>query len=285
MQLISSNVGELWWKSVFYLRNQGQLVEPRGIQVRELTGVQLTLANPYANILLSSIRKPAYRFMVAEWLWIWFGRQDVATIAQYNSKIAQFSDDGKKFYGAYGPRIKRQWANVIAQLRKDPDTRQAVISIFDGLAKTKDVPCTMTVQFLLRDGKLKTIVNMRSSDVWLGLPYDIFNFTMLANIAASELGVRLGTFQMNLGSSHLYATNFDAADEIIAASKAVGFLSSPQLKAGMPYGWLEQVLVNNAFSCALPSCQSTCCDYARALTAPTNREALEHLKRIAGVQI
>lgn len=249
----SEDIGKLWVMLLESLIEHGQHVSPRGLPCRELLGVTLVLSNPFNNVIVSEKRKLNYRFMVAEWLWIWFGHADVATIARYNSKIAQFSDDGETFRGAYGPRIERQWPVIVQKLTADPDSRQAVIQVLgwrDVLFSTRDVPCTLTLQFLLRDGpagtkQLNTIVNMRSSDAWLGLPYDVFNFSMLANVLAVQLGVRLGWLQLNLGSSHLYERDLENARLVLAAENDVSFVASPVLRS-VPPSWLDDVLRTGA---------------------------------------
>ena len=169
-------------------------------------GVQLRVENLRNNILLSTERNLNYRFMVAEWLWILFGMNELKVIEQYNSEIRKFSDDGLILSGAYGPRLHHQWEYVVNKLKEDPNTRQAVASIWTPVPHpSKDIPCTLTMQFLIRDEKLHCIVNMRSSDIWLGLPYDVFTFSMLTNfVGISFSHLELGSLTMNLGSSHLY---------------------------------------------------------------------------------
>jgi thymidylate synthase len=228
--MVSTRKFSTAWFELLSELARGRQVRPRGMLCFEETAVTLRVLEGLENVLVHPARNLNYRFMVAEWLWIWFGRNDVASISRYNSKIAQFSDDGTTFEGAYGPRIVRQWPYIIGNLKRDPDSRQAVISIFSPRSvreQTRDVPCTLTIQFLIREKQLETIVCMRSSDVWLGLPYDFFNFSMLANSVAAELAVPVGRITMHLGSSHLYERNFDEAQEVLKAKDALHSLRSP----------------------------------------------------------
>ena len=257
-------------------------VSPRGQETREIIDLHLTVTDPYQNILVHPVRSPSYRFMVAEWLWIWFGREDVASISRYNSRIKEFSDNGITFQGAYGPRIGvfshrtiSPWCHVVDRLVSDPDTRQAVLPIFREKdltgGYTRDVPCTISIQFLYRNGQLETVVNMRSSDVWLGLVYDFFNFSMLANVMAANFGWQLGPLHMNLGSSHLYRTNFDKAAEVIKTYE-VKTLRSPQLHSGPPYQLQSTLLGEDPTPMPQPWR-----NYGFVLKAPTNDAALELL--------
>jgi thymidylate synthase len=235
--------GAAWLHLLGYLIERGSYTAPRGMGVREIINVTLHVRHGLNNVLVNDIRNPSYRFMVAEWLWIWFGRDDVASIAQYNSHIAKFSDDGVTFSGAYGPKVRGQWLRAQNALDIDPDTRQAVIQIYQPpTGVTKDVPCTLTVQFILRQGQLHTIVNMRSSDIWLGLPYDFFNFSMLGNTMAAIRGVELGSVTFHIGSSHLYDTNLEKAT-MIAIKENVSTLGSPAFR-NTPATWLDAVMVD-----------------------------------------
>lgn len=222
---------------------RGTNVSPRQLKCREITGVSLRVDDAYANVLTSQARNLNHRFMVAEWLWIWFGHKDVETISQYNKEIAKFSDDGVSFSGAYGPHVVRQWPYVSNRLLADPDSRQAVIQIYQQPEReTKDVPCTLSLQFILREGKLNTIATMRSSDIWLGLPYDFFNFSMLANILAGQINVELGWLQFNLGSSHLYDINYGDALMVIHEELDRTTIISPQLPGKPPFE-LDHILM------------------------------------------
>ena len=77
--------------------------------------------------------------------------------------------------------------------KRDPDSRQAIIQIPIMRARgTKDTPCTSSIQFFIRDNKLFTTVYMRSTDIVLGFPIDIFQFTMWQCEMAKELGIDVG---------------------------------------------------------------------------------------------
>lgn len=274
--------GDLWTQLLSHIVQRGDAVSPRGLSCAELIGVTLRLGNSSRNLFDNKVRNLQYRFAVAEWLWIWFGHDDVATIARYNPKIVQFSDDGESFSGAYGPRVKGQWPLVVQKLKQDQSSRQAVITIFSQpTGKTKDVPCTISLQFLLRRDRLHTIATMRSSDVWLGLPYDIFNFTMLANILAAQLGVELGPFIMQLGSSHLYETNYEKAGHVLEGGgyKGGGYtyeITSPKLTQEPPQ-YLHDILVDQKRILASSPLEYT--RYAGVLLSPDNETAREILCR------
>lgn len=97
-------------------------------------------------------------------------------------------------------------------------SRRAVIQLFDSsdLAGTyKDVPCTCTLQFIIRNDRLDMVTSMRSNDAYKGLPHDVFSFTMLQEIAARMLKVELGEYHHFAASLHLYDENAAGARAFI----------------------------------------------------------------------
>ena len=234
------HISHVWDDLLAYLLGHGKESAPRGLQIKEQLNVSLHVEHPRSNILVNRHRDLGYRAMVAEWLWIASGTDKLASLLQYNKNYAKYSDDGVTLYGAYGPRIRKVWDDVIRLIRNDRDTRQAVISIWapETRRDTKDTPCTETLQFLIRENRLHLTVNMRSSDAWLGLPNDFYVFSQLQNEMAAEVDEDLGSLTMNLGSSHLYAENFKKA-ELAVDQKSIA-LRSPAFRITWPLKELYQ---------------------------------------------
>ena len=286
--IAENSIDVLWEQSLRKLMN-GTRVMPRGIPCYEITDAKLVLTHATNNLLVNSVRKLSPRFAVAEWLWIFFGHQDVATIARYSQRIKQFSDDGVSFNGTYGVPVIAQWRHTVDTLRRDPFSRQAVISIFRFTDVTKypeimqrweskDIPCTLSLQYLLRDGQLDCIATMRSSDVWLGLPYDVFNFSMLQSIMAGELGVRVGQLSLNLGSFHLYESNCEKAAIVIGRhSEPSSHVYSAPLP-GAPPLWLDRALREGPGSDWTLQGTDEWTRYEGALRAKTDEDALRWLQ-------
>jgi thymidylate synthase len=217
------DLSRAWIEALNDILINGHEVSPRGKLTREI--LQRTLqVNMRKPVLTVPDRGLNYRFMAAEAYWILSGDNRVATIAPYNSRIAEFSDDGETFFGAYGPKIVAQLDYVVDKLLEDQDTRQAGLTIWrENPPATKDVPCTVAVFFSIRDSRLNAHVFMRSSDVWLGVPYDVFNFSMLAHLVCarlnrSGLSISPGQLFLTAASSHLYAVNWGDAKLCVMGS-------------------------------------------------------------------
>lgn len=180
----------------------------------------LLTANHQKTLLTVPERKLSVSYAAAETLWYLSSSDSVKMISEYAPSYVKFSDINDRAYGAYGPRVMPQLARVIDILKRTPNSRQAVISVWrpndlDMIGKTNDLPCTLSMQFYIRNGRLHLTVTMRSNDIWLGMPYDIFAFTCIQRLVASELGISVGAYIHSAGSLHLYSRNLAAAKKCL----------------------------------------------------------------------
>lgn len=215
----------------------------------ELSGVLLEIKNPTARLSRTEIKGTVFSCL-GETLWYLAGNDQLNFISWYVPAYANFSDDKRTLSGAYGPRLRLmrgkadQLKNVIQLLKKKPQTRQAVIQLFnaeDLLKKSKDIPCTCTLQFLIRRKRLHVVVNMRSNDAFLGLPHDVFAFTFLQEIVARSVGVRLGTYKHAVGSLHLYDKNRKQAKSFLDEGWQSTILM-PAMPSGDPWPNIRKLL-------------------------------------------
>ncbi|MGI5479300.1 thymidylate synthase [Streptomyces lavendofoliae] len=234
--LTADSVAELFVGAVA-LAKSGEKVSPRGMATREVLDVHMRLTQPRARLLCAPparVINPA--FAVAETVWHLSG-SDAPWIFDYNARLRQYADDGV-LRGAYGPRM-RKWAGnvdqlsrVIEILKEDPDSRRALIQLYDpaqDAAGHKDVPCTLGFRFYLRAGRLHMSTTMRGQDVWIGMPYDLFFYTVLHELVAGWLGAELGEFHPHVGSLHIYENHLDRAEELtsVTASAVMPDLTTP----------------------------------------------------------
>jgi thymidylate synthase len=248
MQFTGYDFGEIHAELLYRLLDcPDHVCSPRGQEIRELIAPTLVLDNPRMRVLSSPARAANYGFAAGEFLWYWQGRDDLEPMVYYNKRMAAFSDDGRTLNSAYGRRLRRdhelggitQWAACKAALHEDPDSRRAVMTIARPLDfaraardRSRDVPCTLSLQFLVRDGELHLHVVMRSNDVIWGLANDLFSFTLLQEAMLLDLreshpeqfgALELGSYFHTAGSMHLYSRHYEMAravvdEEIVAAA-------------------------------------------------------------------
>lgn len=218
------SLDDIWYETVRDILSRGKEVGSRDGKSIELLGYYAILNDPTQNVIFNPGRKFSLIYACAEMLWYLSKTDDIAMIQAYAPQYERFANDGKAF-GAYGKRwvdtlgAGHQLDWLLDTLKIKSLSRQAVMSMWRGddllhghYGHYNDIPCTLTLQFLLRD-KLYLICNMRSNDAWLGLPYDVFCFTTLQRLVAEELSVPLGAYIHQAGSEHLYIRNVDKASD------------------------------------------------------------------------
>ena len=216
------DVNRIWLNLLREVLTNGVDVAPRDMKTKEILGCYTIDAS--RTVLTVPERKINYRFMAAEPLWILAGRDDVASIAQYNSQMANYAPLGDRFFGAYGPRWQAQWVYLISKLIEDRDTRQAVVSLWtENPPKGVDVACNILLVFSIRGRQVNLTVSARSKDLWLGFPYDVFGFSMaLHKVVCALNGVKVydppllpGIITFFDSSLHLYEQHWEAARELL----------------------------------------------------------------------
>lgn len=237
------------------IRDESDFVSsPRGMKIKEKLGVQFRISNPRDRLPYVEARNFSISYFVAESLWYMSGENSTEWISRYASFWKDISDDGLTANSAYGARIFKphqriaggeivQWEYVKDELKRDPDSRRAVIHIRtpdDSVHAKKDVPCTLALQFFIRDEKLHLHVNMRSSDIILGIAYDVPAFTLMQEVLANELGVGLGEYCHTSNSLHCYERDFEMLDAI-ANSDTRNSLPMPALPLEFPTSDLMRV--------------------------------------------
>jgi len=207
----ATQVWETWYDTLKGHQVNGFFQPSRaGNVVGEILNAVTVIRDPTRGIVQSDIRKFSMRYAIGELLWYLSGSNKLTDISKFAKFWEGISDDGETINSAYGHRIFEffgfnQWVDVKSKLIADPYSRQAIIHIKDASSKpTKDVPCTVALQYQIRDNKLHATTFMRSNDIWLGFPYDVFAFTSLQILMAMELGVDIGEYTHIAGSLHLY---------------------------------------------------------------------------------
>lgn len=220
----SANVNTMLREACIGMKHAGVVENSRNGKVTSLLApVCLEYLFPTERVMFWPQRdaNPFFHFMEA--LWMLDGRNNLAWPAYFNSKFAQYSDDGDTVYGAYGRRWRDHFRNGFATidqihqtidlLRKDPESRRAVIAMWDPdvdyapapLFKGRDVPCNTHIYFRIVNGCLNMTVCNRSNDlVWGACGSNAVHFSMLQEFIASALGLTVGRYYQITNNLHIY---------------------------------------------------------------------------------
>lgn len=208
----------------------GHDVPSRVGNTKELTFWTFEVTDPLDRYITTPGRHVSVPAQIAETMWVLAGRSDVEWLSTYLPQAAKFADDGKHWRAGYGPRL-RNWSGVdqvqevIRLLKKDPNTRRAVMSLWDPSSdyqNSLDIPCNNWLHFLHRDGKLNLVVAIRSNDVmwgWSGINF--FEWSVLLEIIAHHVGLEVGSMKFIVSSLHLYERHFEKAKRIVEADSII----------------------------------------------------------------
>lgn len=263
------NVDELWLDALRRIIEDGEDVPSRDGPSREICGYTARLTNPFAHFIFNPVRKMAPHYAAAELLWYLSGERTISRILPYAPSYTRFvsgaRDDGETAYGAYGPKIADRYTAVIDMLRKNPSSRQATIILWGEdtleqalLGGRGDIPCTVALLFLARNGRLHLSAHMRSNDIWLGFPYDVFGFCALQILIAQSLGLEPGWYQHSAMSLHLYDRNKDKAQEAAyPPSFDSGPVEYPVPLSGYLKDYIQRALELEAHNRKIKCCANT----------------------------
>lgn len=212
------NVNHALPEALDMLLTYGQRVESRGMATIELPGPLMTVYHqPRERFLFDPKRDANPFFHIIDALWLLSGSNKTALPCKFLESLRRFSDDGDTFHGAYGYRLRRRFgcdqiARTVGLLRGKPDTRQAVMSIWDPAidlgAATKDMPCNDMLMFSIRNDKLNMTVCNRSNDAILGAyGANAVQFSVLQEVMAALIGVEVGKYVQSSNSMHVYEDN------------------------------------------------------------------------------
>lgn len=192
--------------------------QSRAGTVVEVDGpVVTTYRYPDERVLFDAKRDANPFFHFFEGLWMLAGRRDVDFVKRFNSRIKDYSDNGMYFHGAYGHRWRKhfgfdQLEDCIQLLIADPDTRRAVLSMWDPEvdlgADSKDIPCNDLVFFKRLGNELRMTICCRSNDaIWGAYGANAVHFSMMMEYVAGRVGCQMGRMTQVSDSLHAYTDN------------------------------------------------------------------------------
>lgn len=195
------------------LREKGSATTVRENKTIEIINPTFVVNNPTLRVNTERNRKWPRKGFTAEFLWYASGNRNVKTIEKYLPAWRKFADENGNVNSNYGYYWHPNIANIVRILKDDPSARHACFSIYDSKYSTyttKDVPCTFSGQFLIRDDKLNLIVFNRSRDCIKGeLGGDFYCFSILLELVANELQIPVGKYISMIGSLHIYEPDFE----------------------------------------------------------------------------
>ena len=239
---------DLMRDTIAHVRKYGSSITASRGRTTEVTSILLELTNPRARISRTESRGKPFSCL-GELYWYLSASNEASFITYYIPDYNRDAEDGY-LHGGYGPRLfdwkgQNQVENVIELLQKNPTSRRAVIQLFDSSdlsSDHKDIPCTCTVQLFARGANLDMHTHMRSNDLYLGLPHDVFSFTMLQEIIARQLNLEPGRYCHSVGSLHIYERDEEQIAEFINEGWQPTKCAMPPMPSGNPCPQMAHLL-------------------------------------------
>ena len=175
---------------------------------------------------LVTTKKLHVKSIIHELIWFLAGDTNIKYLKDNGVGIwDEWADEN----GDLGPVYGKQWrswaapdgrtidqiSDVLATLKRDPDSRRLIVSAWNpaDIPKMALAPCHCLFQFYVADGKLSCQLYQRSADIFLGVPFNIASYALLTMMMAQVTGFEPGDFVHTFGDAHLYSNHLEQADE------------------------------------------------------------------------
>ncbi len=178
---------------------------------------------------LVTTKKLHIRSIIHELLWFLSGDSNIRYLKENGVSIwDEWADENGDLGPVYGVQW-RSWptpdgrkidqvAEVMDQLRNNPDSRRIILSAWN-VAEIDNMalpPCHCLFQFYVADGKLSCQLYQRSCDIFLGVPFNIASYALLTHMLAQQADLKVGDFIWTGGDCHLYLNHLEQANEQLA---------------------------------------------------------------------
>lgn len=203
---------------------KGKSKKTRGIHgIKSTFGYQMRF-DLRRGFPIVTTKKMPIKTMTRELLWFISGETNIKSLQKYKIRYWDgFADENGDLGPVYGAQWRRwpdgsggkidQLANVIKEIKNTPDSKAMIVTAWNP-AQTKEMrlpPCHMMFQFNVTKGKLRMQLYQRSADVFLGVPFNISQYSMLLLMIAQVTGLEAREFIHTIGDAHLYKNHIEVA--------------------------------------------------------------------------
>ena len=174
---------------------------------------------------LVTTKKVHVKSIIHELLWFLRGETNVRSL---NAAGVTIWDEWADANGELGPIYGYQWrhwtasdgreidqlADVVKQIRTNPDSRRLIVSAWNvgDIPRMQLPPCHAFFQFYVAAGKLSLQLYQRSCDLFLGVPFNIASYALLTHMVAQQTDLAVGDFVWTGGDCHLYLNHLDQVE-------------------------------------------------------------------------
>ena len=223
-----------------------ELNERTGHKTKALPGITFQVDIERDGFPVLTLRKQPLKSPIAEQVWFVQGEKDTTFLRKFTKMWDPFMESDGTLPFSYGWRWRNhfgrnQLGKAIELLEKEPSSRHGVIITWDpkddgyGGTPKKNIPCPFAYTINIIGGRLHMHNIVRSNDMILGAPFDIFGFALLQCMIAQRLGVRPGIYTHTISNAHVYDNHYEGAKEIIGRTN-----DHPKIELHLPKDALKR---------------------------------------------
>lgn len=171
---------------------------------------------------LLTTKKTHWKSIVEELLWIIRGESNIRSLQANKVTIwDEWADENGELGPVYGVQWRHwgedQLKKVIDQIKNNPNSRRLIVSAWnaDKIEEMALPPCHIMFQFYVNNGNLECQMYQRSSDVFLGLPFNIASYALLTHMVAQVTGLKATKLNIIIGDAHLYSNHIEQANKML----------------------------------------------------------------------
>jgi len=200
---------------------------------RKVFGRFWTCDDVVEDFPLLTTKRVHWKSVVAELIWFLSGSTSAVRLRDMGCTIWDEWADERGYLGPIYGKQWRSWSNirewekqgegptllewadqiqnVMDLLEKDPNSRRMIVSAWNvtDLQYMALQPCHYAFQLQVQDGDLNMMVNMRSTDIFLGMPFNIASYALLLRMFAHVTGYRARRLCFSLGDLHIYENHME----------------------------------------------------------------------------
>lgn len=213
MEITSKTAFEAWKKALSFVLINGEEFNDDGRICKEVPNLSICILNPSKGIKepIEELRKFKK--------WVYPPIEEIREIAlEKNSNPAYSYSYGTRIFNFQG-KIDQINDYIIPLLKNNSYSRRGVVSLWDphsdSITYKKDVPSLISVDFLIRDGKLNTTYYIRSNDIFFGFPANVYQLFIIQKYVADQLNVPIGSLTVFSASAHIFDDQVESIQEVL----------------------------------------------------------------------
>ena len=237
-----STIQDAFVQKLRKINDYGSIVHSRGTEQKELLFETSEISDITKLDINVHARKFNLNYALIEFLWYVSARRQVNNIGKCAKIWLDIADErgnvesnyGNYYFGSYQTESQFEW--IVKELKHDKDSRRASVTIrqpYHNNSNPRDIPCSQSIQYLIRDNRLHCFVSMRSQDLIFGYCNDLVCYSLFQQLIFNELKetypeLKLGRLVNHSASLHIYERHYSMLENCMSELNSGNTLIEPR---------------------------------------------------------